>query len=374
MAKSVPLKDIKITKVSVTKPGKVNLDLEYMMGLDCEYRRDFRCSYDMYSDLYSVTKQEVFLKKAVRFGLLVGEYSFFEKNLTDIEKLARKDSEIASYVIPYYIRVGEKKKAKEIAQKIYKNKNTLSNLEILSALHIDFKEYKKAKKLINNYIDKNGCNARLCGQLLLIYAKENNIKKSIEILERLYKKTKNKEFQNEIIKLYVLSNNMKKLEEYFAFSDAPKSLLIEIYASKKMYKKAAELAYSEFLKTNDYLYLANSAVYLYEAEYKKNPKILDEVIKRFQKSVDRVKEPMFYNYYGYLLIDHNKDIKKGIEEVKKALKLEPKNEYYLDSLAWGYYKLKKCKKAYEILNKLKDKEQVEIKEHINKVKECIKGE
>ena len=43
-----------------------------------------------------------------------------------------------------------------------------------------------------------------------------------------------------------------------------------------------------------------------------------------------------------------------------------------DSLAWGYYKLKECKKADEILSKLKDKEQDEIKEHIKKVKECLK--
>jgi len=369
MAKNVTFKD---KGVSYTKYK--NLDLEYMMGLDCEYRRDFRCSYDMYSDLYKFTKQEVFLKKSVRFGLLTGEYSFFEKNLSAIEKLAKKDNEIASYIVPYYLRVGEKGKAKKIVEDLYKSEKSEKNFEILVALYIDFKDYKKAEILINDYIDKHGCNLKLCGELLIIYSKQNNIDKSIKVLQKLYDATKNREFQNEIIKLYLLSNKMEDLESYFAFSDAPKSLLLDIYASKKMYKKAEKLAYDEFIKSKNYLYLVNSAVYLYEAEYKKNHKILSKVIKRFQKSVDRVKEPMFYNYYGYILIDHNKDIKKGIKEVKKALKLEPKNEYYLDSLAWGYYKLKKCKKADEILSKLKDKEQVEIKEHIKKVKECIKGE
>ena len=359
-------------KESIVQTQKENLDFYYMAGLDCEYSKDFVCSKDMFSRLYQLTKEQRFLKKAVRFAIVSGDYKLFEKQLGSIERLAKKDSEIASYLIPYYVRVGERKKAEDITKNLYKNKNTEKNLELLVAMYIDNKQYKKAEKLINNYIDKHGCSTKLCGELLLIKSKQKDIKGSIKVLQKLYNTTKNKEFQNEIIKLYLLEGNMNDLESYFAFSDAPKEILIDIYASKKMYKKAEKLAFSQYEKTKNPLLLANSAIYLYEGSYKENHKVLKEIIRRFDKSVDKVQDPMFYNYSGYILIDHDEDIKKGIEYVNKALKLEPKSDYYLDSLAWGYFKLGNCKKAQKVLEIVKDKEQVEIKEHIKKVKECLK--
>ena len=354
------------------KLPKENLDFYYLAGLDCEYNRDFLCSKEMFTRLYTLTKQDVFLKKAVRFAIIEGDYKLFEKNLKAIEKLAKKDSEIASYLVPYYVRVGERKRAENITKTLYKNDKSEKNLELLVAMYIDSKEYKKAEELLNRYIDKNGCETKLCGELLLIKTKQKDVDGSIKVLQKLYESTKNRTFQNEIIKLYLLKGDMKELESYFAFSDAPKEILIDIYASKKMYKKAEKLAFSEYQKTKNPLLLANSAIYLYEGSYKENHKVLKEVIRRFKKSVDTLNDPTFYNYLGYLLIDHDIDIKEGLKYVKKALKLEPKNEYYLDSLAWGYFKEGRCKEAYEILKKLKDKEQVEIKEHLKKAKECLK--
>ena len=354
------------------KLPKENLDFYYLAGLDCEYNRDFLCSKEMFTRLYTLTKQDVFLKKAVRFAIIEGDYKLFEKNLKAIEKLAKKDSEIASYLVPYYVRVGERKRAENITKTLYKNDKSEKNLELLVAMYIDSKEYKKAEELLNRYIDKNGCDTKLCGELLLIKTKQKDVDGSIKVLQKLYESTKNRTFQNEIIKLYLLKGDMKELESYFAFSDAPKEILIDIYASKKMYKKAEKLAFSEYQKTKNPLLLANSAIYLYEGSYKENHKVLKEVIRRFKKSVDTLNDPTFYNYLGYLLIDHDIDIKEGLKYVKKALKLEPKNEYYLDSLAWGYFKEGRCKEAYEILKKLKDKEQVEIKEHLKKAKECLK--
>ena len=70
------------------------------------------------------------------------------------------------------------------------------------------------------------------------------------------------------------------------------------------------------------------------------------------------------------------DIKKGIELVKLALEKDPQNLYYLDSLAWGYYKLGDCKQAWEILKQtLDDKEFAnsdESKAHIKAIKACVK--
>jgi hypothetical protein len=74
------------------------------------------------------------------------------------------------------------------------------------------------------------------------------------------------------------------------------------------------------------------------------------------------------------MIDNEIRIKKGISYIKKALKIEPKSIFYIDSLAWGYYKLKQCKKAYFTLNKIlinnKYDSNSEIFIHLNLIKKC----
>ena len=49
-------------------------------------------------------------------------------------------------------------------------------------------------------------------------------------------------------------------------------------------------------------------------------------------------------YLKLHLIDHDIDIKRGIKYVKEALKIEQVSSFYKDSLAWGYFKLRQCKK------------------------------
>lgn len=49
-------------------------------------------------------------------------------------------------------------------------------------------------------------------------------------------------------------------------------------------------------------------------------------------------DPTVCNFYGYLLALLSKDLDKAERLVKAALKQEPGNGYYLDSLGWVYYK------------------------------------
>jgi hypothetical protein len=59
--------------------------------------------------------------------------------------------------------------------------------------------------------------------------------------------------------------------------------------------------------------------------------------------------------------------------VEDALKQQPDNTFYLDSLAWGYYKQSKCKKAYELMKKVIEREgleQDEIKAHWDAIQNC----
>jgi len=103
--------------------------------------------------------------------------------------------------------------------------------------------------------------------------------------------------------------------------------------------------------------------------------VLESVIKKFSKALEKVNNPVYQNYLAYLLIDYDKDIKKGILLVNKALEKEPDNIAYIDTLAWGEYKLNNCNNAYKQMKKVVDKaglEEKEIKFHWEKIKECIK--
>ncbi len=73
-----------------------------------------------------------------------------------------------------------------------------------------------------------------------------------------------------------------------------------------------------------------------------------------------------YNFLGYTLIDSEKDVQGGIKYVQKALKILPSSVYYMDSLAWGYYKIGNYQKAIKLLEvaRITDPNQPEILNHL----------
>ena len=59
--------------------------------------------------------------------------------------------------------------------------------------------------------------------------------------------------------------------------------------------------------------------------------------------------------------------------VQEALKQEPKNPYFLDSLAWGYYKLNDCKNAQIVIGEIAQEDiqkEKEISEHFKLIQQC----
>ena len=58
------------------------------------------------------------------------------------------------------------------------------------------------------------------------------------------------------------------------------------------------------------------------------------------------------NYFGYMLVDRKIDVEKGGCFIDSALAQSPKNEAYLDSKAWYYYRKSDFPHARELLNSL----------------------
>lgn len=53
-----------------------------------------------------------------------------------------------------------------------------------------------------------------------------------------------------------------------------------------------------------------------------------------------------HNYLGYLLAEQNTQLQEALRLILRALELKPNNGYYLDSLAWVYYRLGDYQKAH----------------------------
>ncbi len=306
------------------------------------------------------------LKQAEKYANL---YLSKSDDIDDITLLATIKSE-----------VGEYKEALRYFKKAYKVKRDDKILmEMVSILEKKLHKEKRAIKLLRKHIRKNpDASVAIYFKLIELYAKRKNFKQILKIYKDLYKRDPQKYFFKKIVSLSLYTNDTKGLIKFLEQNKGDEGLLYMLYKDENRFDKAIKLAQKRFQETKDPKWLAEKAILIYESAYQKRnitPKTLRTFQKLFEKALKMgVKEPLYLNYYGYILIDHDLNIEKGIKLVKEALKVKPHNSYYLDSLAWGLYKLGKCKEAYKIMKKVIAEEGVlkenEMKTHWESIREC----
>ena len=152
-------------------------------------------------------------------------------------------------------------------------------------------------------------------------------------------------------------------------------ILYELYKRKKYFSKALSLVDKLYNEDKNSKWIAEKGVLLFEnSEDKNDKKMIEDVITHFEKAIDLGNDDSIYlNYYGYTLIDKEVNVKKGINVIENALIQQPENMYYLDSLAWGYYKERDCDKAYKLMKRVVDEEgleEPEIIEHWDAIRQC----
>jgi len=400
-------------EIKCLKP-KVNFEeyknIIYALYYESVYK--FDKAYEIFEKLYRDTGKLDYLLEALK---LATDMKKFDKAKSLAEEGIKKfpgNERLEEFLTVLYLKEADFKKAKDLALKLLKKSKTQKRYEYLAVAYLGLADFKNAAKyykkayeidqneivlrklvtilseyldkkkeavsLLEKHIKKNGCSHIVCTQLVDIYLKDKNIEGVISTYKKLYEKTGEKIYLERIVELYVYQNEPKKAITYILATGDNEDLLIELYIKIKDYKKALEVAKSSYEKYGSSEMLARVAILEYESAKIKSDKLIKDVSLKFEKAFKDLEESankaLYYNYYGYLLIDHDIDIKKGIEYVKKALKIEPDSVYYLDSLAWGYYKLGKCEKAYEIMDKIIDRtDEDEIIGHYKKIKECLKG-
>jgi tetratricopeptide (TPR) repeat protein len=114
--------------------------------------------------------------------------------------------------------------------------------------------------------------------------------------------------------------------------------IVQVYSQAKRYRQAQSVAdkvLQQDLKPSDKEY----AQFLLGSVYERQKKY-GQAEQQFKAVL--AADPLnaaAYNYLGYMLADRGVQLQQSVDDIKRALQLEPNNGAYLDSLGWAYYKM-----------------------------------
>ena len=281
-------------------------------------------------------------------------------NAIDIlENVKNLDTNTLYQLAYLYMLTNKDDKALALYKKIYKIDKSWDALKGELAIYAKHKNVQEIKKRLWQELKSN---PKLPKEAYLTYLGLIDLKKdsdeALYVFQKLYEITKNKEYLKELISLYIYKKNYSKLIPLLEKTHYDNKLLYELQISSGKLEDAVVTVDNLYKKSKNPSYLAEKAILMYElaSKYKAvNKDIIKVVGETFEKAFSLgLKNDMYYNYYGYILIDNEIDIQKGLSLVKIATSKNSDNIYYLDSLAWGYYKLNQCKEAKDIITKIKN--------------------
>ena len=84
--------------------------------------------------------------------------------------------------------------------------------------------------------------------------------------------------------------------------------------------------------------------------------------------------PALKNFLGYLYADLNRNLDEAYTLISEALKAEPDNYAYIDSMAWVYYRKGDIKKAHEWMQKAiaVNPDDPELIKHMEEIERALK--
>ncbi len=389
---------------------KISEDELIIRGLLYDEYKAYENSYQVYKRLYDDTGAEIYLFKEASSALMSRNHIL--ESITRLKIWDEKNPdriEVRRLLIPLYLTIrqvknatieaehlleqskepmdldlasnsflyaGKFKRALELLSRVYE---TVPREEILLRMADIMDEFtgerKKAIQLLETHRRMNIVSHDVYVKLLLLYQKEKDIDGILETYKALYMQDNDQEYLMKIIDAYVYKRDLDGAIVFLEKDQSRNDILYELYKTKKYYSKALALVDKLYEEDKNSKWIAEKGVLLFEtSEDKNDKKMIQDVISHFENAIALGNDDSIYlNYYGYTLIDKEVNVKKGINVIENALIQQPDNMYYLDSLAWGYYKERDCDKAYKLMKRVVDEEgleEAEIIEHWNAIRQC----
>ena len=389
---------------------KISEDELIIRALLYDQYRAYGNSYQVYRKLFDDTGAEVYLFREATAALM-GKHHILESiaRLKTWDKAHPQSIEVRRLLIPLYLTAKQIDNAKKEAEFLLEQSTLPIDLDLASnsflyageferALHLLNKIYatlpqeeiilriteimdeftkqrKEAIQLLETHRRMNIASEELYICLLLLYQKEKDIDGILETYKAMYAQDDSEEYLLKIIDAYVYKRDIDGAIAFLEKDAKRDDILYELYKTKKDFSKALILADKLYEENKDAKWIAEKGVLLFEnAQNKNDKKMIAQVIAHLEEAIRLgVDDSIYLNYYGYTLIDKEVDVAKGMKIIEDALVQQPDNTYYLDSLAWGYFKKHECTKAYELMKRVVDEEgleEQEIVEHWNAIKKC----
>ena len=383
-------------------------DAYILFALRAEQIKDYQSASELFDKLYRKSGKKEYLYRSLGNDLAARKNQEVIKKINDLTKDEQNDLKLIRLKIVAFIGDGEFENARVLGISLVEKSKEVNDYLLVSEVYVKQKKYNTALKylesayvkdynekildkisiilyvnlhrkkdaiaLLETHIRMNGCSKQICGRLIGFYSNENNIDGILSTYLRMYKLNKNAEISQKIIEIYMYKKDYVKLMMFLQDSGSDDDLLLQMYIDSKNYKKAFEMAEKLYVASGDIKYLGQSAMFEYESSKDKNDvQMHKRVVDKLKKVVHNEKISLYLNYLGYLLIDHSIDVKAGMVYVKEALEMDENSAFYLDSLAWGYYRLGECEKALQIITKVRKLDggdDPEVIKHFEAIQKC----
>lgn len=379
-----------------------------LYALDAQVRQKYNNASEYFSELYKQTSKKEYLYQSLRMLEQAGDTKILVKKTASVLSKFPDDVTLQRFEIIGLLKGGNFGEASqkglllsnktqkasdyllygEARLKLSDYEGTVEALKKAYALTYDdataerialiqytqLGEKPEAIAFLKEHIGTHG-NSKIVGKRLAsLYADSGKFDDAAQTYEQTYEIDSDPAIAEEVIKVYAYQQNLVKMSEMLEKSHINDPLLLDIYVRNKVFDKASSLAQKLYDLDSNPLYLAQSSVYMYEAAKNKDDKVMvDNVIDGLKKATKDLDDPLYLNYLGYLMIDHDLNITEGMGYVKRALDKQPDSPFYIDSLAWGNYKLGECAEALRLMKQVESmigSEEDEVKEHIKAIEAC----
>jgi tetratricopeptide (TPR) repeat protein len=394
-------------KTSVIKPIELDENGYILAALDAQARHKNELASLYYEKLYTQTGQKEYLYNSLRMIEPIDEAKFTTLTTSALSKNP-EDNTLKRFSIIALIKSGKYSQAVQEATHLSDKTKAPSDYALLADGYLKMANYqggynalqkgydinfdnemaermgliqyvhlgekKEAIAFLKQHISVHGNSKVIGNRLGSLYADSGALDDAVQIFEETYDLSHDPLVAGEAIKIYVYQQNTLKLNALLEKSGVNDPFLLELYIRDKQYDKAAELAKKLYKQDPNPLYLAQSSVFSYEsAKNKQDPKLLNEVVSGLKQVSTEIENPLYLNYLGYLLIDHDLNVSEGMGYVKRALEQQPESPFYLDSLAWGHYKLNECAEALRLIKQVESlmgTDEDEVREHLKAIEKC----
>ena len=314
-------------------------------------KKDYLSAVNFYMDAYKVEPSRIELLESA------GRYALQLRNKTKarniFKDLSLQNPSQENYINIYSELAIQSKSYKEAIshlQKLLSDNGESSNLKAnIGILHHASGDSVKGKNILRDLFDKKQLNAQYSLSLFEIYFDiKDNIsaaKISDEIITSFpedwrgyYSRSLVFMDENEYKSAI---NILDPISETFSNIFSIQYILGLCYSRIKMSDEAINFYNRALIIRPNSINVLHSIAILYDeiGEWVKSDKIYDQLIK------NNPNDAQAYNNYAYSLVERNKDLQRALSYAKKAVKLEPENPSYLDTIGWAYYKMNDIKKA-----------------------------